>query len=173
LEVSLRIEGSFEITDLQITSSGTAAMEWLAATSLTERGARITSDGTVTFTVSAVGPDGQMYSDSLTITAISRSQLDSLLKAKWENMRTALAAGDVANAVANFSEFSKEIYQLQFTDLSASLPQIAAGLSNINLVKVEDNIAEYDMRDVIDGVEYSFYLLFVKGLDGVWKIRNF
>jgi hypothetical protein len=67
----------------------------------------------------------------------------------------------------------KEIYQLQFTDLSVSLPQIAAGLSNINLVKVEDNIAEYDMRDVIDGVEYSFYLLFVKGLDGVWKIRNF
>ena len=88
-------------------------------------------------------------------------------------MRTALATGDVTSAVTYFSDFSKESYRQQFTDLSASLPQIAAGMGNITMVKVVDNIAEYDMRDLIEGVTYSFYLLFVKGIDGVWKIRNF
>lgn len=88
-------------------------------------------------------------------------------------MRTALATGNVTNAVANFSEFSKSSYQQQFTDFIESLPQIAAGMSNISMVKVKDTIAEFDIRDVIDGVIFSFYLLFVKDRDGIWKIRNF
>lgn len=173
LEASLRIEGSFNVTNPQISASGTANMEWLPWTSQTELGVRLISEGAMTITASAIGPDGQTYTDSVTITAINRTVLENLLKAKWDGMRTAMATGDVTSAVTNFSEYSKESYRQQFTDLIDSLPQIAAGMANVSMLKVKDTIAEFDMRDVIDGVTYSFYLLFVKERDGVWRIRNF
>ena len=120
-----------------------------------------------------MGPDGQTYSDSVTVTVMSKTHLDALLKTKWTAMRMALAAGDVLSAVANFSEFTKDSYQEEFTGIAQSLPQVAAAKSNITMVKVEDNQAEYDLRDVIDGVAYSYYLLFLKDENGIWKIRNF
>jgi hypothetical protein len=46
-------------------------------------------------------------------------------------------------------------------------------LPHVTMVNVKDTIAEVDMRDLIDGVTYSFYLLFVKDRDGIWRIRNF
>jgi hypothetical protein len=173
LDANLTIEGSFSITSPQITTSGIATVEWLPWISPTEFGARFTTEGALTITVSAIGPDGKTYSDSVTVTVISKTKLENLLKAKWEGMRTALVAGDVATAVTNFTPLTMEIYREQFTSLSALLPTIAAGMGNIMLVKVEDNQAECEMRDTINGTEYSFYLLFLKGGDGIWKIRNF
>ena len=88
-------------------------------------------------------------------------------------MTAALAVGDITSAVGNFSELTKDSYQEQFTEIAESLPQVAAAMANITIVKVEDNVAEYDLRDMIDGVPYSYYLLFVKDKVGIWKIRNF
>jgi hypothetical protein len=175
MNISLRLDGSFIITNPQVSYSGPVPVPvtMTPGASETEHTATLTAEGTYTFTASAIGPDGQVYSDTVTVTVISLTQVDTLLKAKWSAMTSALAAGDVVGAVANFSEFSMEGYQQQFTALSASLPQIAAGMGNIRIVKVEDNLAEYDMRDLIDGETYSFYLLFLKNKDGIWKIRNF
>jgi len=117
--------------------------------------------------------DGQTYSDSVTITVIPRYKLDNLLQGKWNSMRTALAAGDVTAAVVNFSNISKDLYQQRFTSRSVYLYQIAAGMGDIAMVNVKGDLAEYDLRDVINGVPCSFYLLFVKDKNGIWKIRNF
>jgi hypothetical protein len=114
-----------------------------------------------------------MYSDTMTVTVLSKSQLDNLLKTKWNGMRMALAVGDIASAGDNFSELTKDSYQEQFMDIAQSLSQIAAAMANISIVKVDDNLAEYDLRDVVDGITYSYYLSFVKDKDGIWKIRNF
>jgi Glucodextranase, domain B/FG-GAP repeat/Carboxypeptidase regulatory-like domain/FG-GAP-like repeat len=173
LDISLRLDSSFSIANPTMSFSGPVPITLTPGTSSTEFTTQLAIEGTYTITASAVGPDGQTYTDSVTITVVNRWQLDSQLRAKWENIRTALAAGDVATAVTNFNPLTMEIYREQFTSLSASLPTIAAGMGNIMLVRVEDDQAEYDMHDTVNGTEYSFYLLFVKGGDGLWKIRNF
>jgi hypothetical protein len=173
LEVNLRIDGSFAVTAPVVHVTGPGGAATLTPISETEYAATFISEGTYTVTATATGPDGQSYADSAAITVVSKFRLDGLLKAKWDAMRNSLASGDVSGAVINFNEMTKDAYQQQFATLSASLPQIAAGMGNISFVKVEDNIAEYDMRDLIDGVTYSFYLLFVKSRNGIWKIRNF
>ena len=58
------------------------------------------------------------------------------------------------------------------TALLSVLPQIATEIGYITMIKTDDQLAEYDLRNVIDGVTYSFYLLFVKDKSGLWKIRN-
>ena len=173
LDISISLDASFSITTPTVTITGPVSVQPVAGTTTTEFTATLPVEGTYTITASAVGPDSQTYSDMATITVLSRNQLDMILKAKWNGMRTALAAGDVTGAVVNFSAMSKDIYQQQFADLSASLPDFAAAIGNITMVKADDAMAEYDLRVVIDGVDYSFYLLFVKEGDGIWRIRNF
>ncbi len=173
LTVSLQLDGTFNITNPQINYTGPAPADLQAGTVPNEYILKFSAEGIYTVTASAIDPDGQTCTDTVTITVLSKTKLDALLRGKWEGMRTALAAADVAAAVSNFSKYSKDSYLQQFTDISSSLPQVAAGMANITMVKVEGNVAEYDLRDVIDGVTYSFYLLFVKDLDGLWKIWNF
>jgi alpha-tubulin suppressor-like RCC1 family protein len=173
LNISLQLDGNFTITSPQVTYIGPVPVTLIPGASSTEFTAQLTTEGTYTFSVSAVGPDLQTYTDMVTITVMSRNQLDTLLKAKWTKLTTALAARDVAGAVANFSEFTKDSYQEEFTGIIESLPQVAVSMANITIVKVEDNVAEYDLRDVIDGEMYSYFVQFVKDRDGIWKIRNF
>jgi hypothetical protein len=173
LDISISLNASFSIITPVVIINGPVSVLPTPGATVTEFTATLPVEGTYTITASAVGPDSQTYSDTVTITVLSMSRLDVLLKSKWNAMRTSLEAGNVLGAVVNFSELTKDIYQQHFTVLSASLPQIAAGIGNIRMVKADDYMAEYDLRVVIDNVTYSFYLLFVKESDGIWRIRNF
>jgi hypothetical protein len=100
----IRLDGSFAIANPSVGIAGPVSVPLTPGTSQTEFTANLSVEGTYTITASALGSDGRTYSDSVTVTVISRSQLDNLLKAKWETMRSALATGDVTSTVANFSE---------------------------------------------------------------------
>jgi hypothetical protein len=53
------------------------------------------------------------------------------------------------------------------------LPTIIQDMGNIELVTIEDRVAEYEMMVVQDEIEYSFYIRFIKDFDGFWKIDFF
>jgi hypothetical protein len=53
------------------------------------------------------------------------------------------------------------------------LPEILQGMSAIVLDEVEDRIAKYHMIAVQGGIQYLFYVEFVKDSAGIWKIRFF
>ena len=46
-------------------------------------------------------------------------------------------------------------------------------MGQINLVRIEDNSAEYEIITTRNGVTYSLHLLFVKDKDGLWRIKVF
>ena len=50
---------------------------------------------------------------------------------------------------------------------------MAADMGQLRLVRVREWLAEYDLRTVRSGVEYSFQVLFMKDTDGLWRIRSF
>jgi hypothetical protein len=46
-------------------------------------------------------------------------------------------------------------------------------MSQIYLVKIENDRAEYEIITTRDNITYSFYLLFIKDKNGLWKIKGF
>jgi len=132
-----------------------------------------TSEGVFYPKVIISDDQGNTYSDTIAITVLSKTEIDALLRSKWEGMKTALAQNDINSAVSYFDDFSKDAYKETFTVLLSLLPPIVQELNDIQFIKVMKNSVEYDIRTIRNGKEYSFHLLFVKDLDGLWKIRSF
>ena len=99
--------------------------------------------------------------------------MDALLRAKWEGMKGALSQGNIEDAISYFDDPSKSGFKEHFTVLSPVLSQIVQELNDIQLIGMMTNAIEYDIRTIRNGIEYSFYLLFVRDKDGLWKIRSF
>jgi hypothetical protein len=99
--------------------------------------------------------------------------MDALFKAKWEDLGTALINDDIEEALELFEVNSREFYRKQFTAFYPILNMIGNELGYVQLVAIQDNRAEYEVIVTREDVTYSFYLLFVKDIDGVWRIRVF
>ncbi|MEW6416696.1 MAG: fibronectin type III domain-containing protein [Nitrospirota bacterium] len=124
-------------------------------------------------TVRVIDSEGITYSDTIAIVVLNKDQLDTLLKAKWNVMKIALINRDIEGAVSYFSANSQDVYREQFTDLSSVLDVIGNELGQIQLVNIENNRAEYEIIVTRNDITYSFHLLFVNDLDGLWKIGRF
>jgi hypothetical protein len=132
----------------------------------------ISSPGIYNITAGALH-EGYIYSDTMAILVMDGTELDALLQAKWNGMRQRLAQNDIDGAVSYFTGYTKESYREMFNILSESLVQIEQELNDIQFIEMMQNSAIYDIKITRDGYDYSFYLLFVKDEDGLWKIRSF
>lgn len=96
------------------------------------------------------------------------------LAAKWNAMKGALRNGDIDRALQFIAEQSRERYRGIFTTVGPKLSQIDSILTGIQLIAVRRDEAEFAMlRTGADGVERSFYILFVRDNDGIWRLRTF
>ncbi len=172
LETTLRVDGYASGTAPQI-SVVPGGVDWTNCSSADACKVKLTTEGIYEFTVAATGTDGNTYQDTIGVVVYSRAAMDALLQAKWQGMKTALNAGNIEAAVSYYAESSKNSFRQQFTILAAQLPQLVADMGLCRIVKVREHFAEYDLRTVKDGIEYSFQVLFMQDSDGVWRIRSF
>lgn len=114
---------------------------------------------------------GNQYSDTAVVNVISMAEADELLRAKWDGMKAGLVAGDVEKALRYFSERSQDMYRYNFTLMSNILPQMANDMGSITFVKMSGDMAEYNMTAIQDGNTHSFYVVFVRDKDGIWRIK--
>jgi hypothetical protein len=174
LDVAFHLRGSFSVAYPTLTISGPVSVPVVAGADSSEYTARFTVEGTYTVAASAVGPDGQTYGDSVTITVLSKYQMDNLLKAKWDGMKEAMMIMDVQKAVSFFLPESQERYSSIFTALGNTLPQVAQEMQTIELIYMEKDIAQYRIRKSGEAGLITYYIYFVKdGNDGIWRIRQF
>ena len=122
-----------------------------------------------------VDSQGDRASASAVVQVLDQAAIDALLQAKWAALRNALLGRDVDAATSIFALTSREAYRAQFLalDAASALPQVGIDLGSIALLQVVDGGVEYDLRAVRDGVEYSFSVLFVIDVDGVWRLWAF
>jgi hypothetical protein len=135
--------------------------------------AKMNAEGTYTFTATATGPDGNTYQDTMMITVQNRTQLDKLLKVKWEGMKTALKNYDTSSAAAYFVARTKERYKSIFDALYDQLPTIMDTFVEFKMLDAYDNVAEYEIVANKDGVSYSYPGMFIKDEHGIWKFKDF
>ncbi len=123
--------------------------------------------------VTITDTQGNTYEETTIVNVLSKEEMDALLKGKWDGMKGGLSQGNIDKAISFFEEGSQSIYSQQFTALKSVLNIIGNEMGQINLAKIEDDRAEYEIITIRNGVTYSFHLLFVRDKDGLWKIKVF
>ena len=176
LEITLRIDGTFSISESSLNITGPVQPE-IISSSPDEYTVRMTIEGIYYFTASTTGPDGLTHQDTIVIIVMNRTEMDNMLRRKWEGMKTALANQDISNALNYYSEVAREHYNHVFTDLYNDLPQFVQNMQEIQLIYVKDNIVKYLIRkDELYNSQIftvTYYIYFAVDKDGVWKIEVF
>jgi len=172
LEVTLTVEGSFNFTQSSLTDTGPGAVELIENTAETYK-IRMITTGLYSFTVEVTNGLGETYTDTISILVLDKAEMDALLRAKWEGMRQALTKGDIEEVSNFFDSTTKNAYGDFFTANPQLLGDMAQLLNDIQFINMMKNSVEYDIRTIKNGTEYSFYLLFVKDKNGLWKIKSF
>ena len=116
---------------------------------------------------------GNAYSDTAAITVFSKTEMDNLLKGKWDGMKGALASGDVETAVSYFAEKTKERYRTVFTAIQDKVSSIAANMQGIQLIYLKNNMAKYRIKRSETMGEITYYIYFELDENGIWRIRQF
>jgi hypothetical protein len=173
LEAILRIDGSFSITNSNMSVTGPAAIALIDNPGPDEYRIRMTAEGIYTFTANATGPDGNVYQDTVAIIVMNKAQLDKMLRAKWTSMTNALGIGDTATASSYISSAAGTSYQEMFNALAAQLSSIMATQTALNPVSIRNNVAKYELVTSENGKAYSYEIIFINDTNGLWMIWEF
>ena len=134
-------------------------------------------EGLYFFTAQVVDEEGVLYDDSFAIAIISGEQLDMLLKAKWDDVKTALIAGDIETALRYHNEKSHEKYTAIYNALGAHLPTLVAQMQNLSWIGYADGTAKYRIRQDhdVEGqiVTITYVIYFSRGRNGIWSIEKY
>lgn len=172
LVTTLRIDGSFSISASTLNATGPVQPDFLFS-SADKYQVQMTSAGIYYFTASATGPDGNPYQDTIGINAMALTAMDNLLKGKWTFMIDALNQGNVPSALTKIAPNNQARYQTMFTVLGNQLPSILATANAFNLISITDSVAKYKLLTTENSKTYSYEVIFIKDVDGLWKIKEF
>ncbi len=176
LDISLRLDGSFVISNPTVSIAGPVSVSPTPGTSPNEFTAMLTVEGTYTITASAVGPDGQMYGDSVTVTVVSKAQLETLLQEKWTRMKEKIAASDIDGTLGFIANRPQAKYREFFTALGAQFPLLNDYLKTIELVYSSSGFAKgrlFRDKTIAGQVHTIEYVVYFVRENGVWKVAQF
>jgi hypothetical protein len=123
--------------------------------------------------VTITNGQGQRRTTTAVLQVYDPAAFDALLQGKWTTMKDALRRGDVDAALRSVALSARDDYRELLAGLTVSLSQIDLVLTDISLVTLNDRRAEYQMTRTDDDVRLSYFVLFVKDGDGVWRLKFF
>jgi Bacterial Ig domain len=172
LQVTFSVSAPRPVTQVALDFDGNGSVDFQGA-SLDGRSFTYSQPGLYVASVAVTDSQGTQTNAAAIIQVFDRGQLDVLLQGKWNALRDTLSRADVAGAVSLFAQASRDAYQDQLSALAGvgALGQVVSDLGPIRLVRARTNAAEYELRALRNGVEYSFHVLFVVDGDGVWRLR--
>jgi hypothetical protein len=124
-------------------------------------------------TVFVTDTQGQTFSARTVVNLWDRVTIDTLLQSKWTGMKAALFNNDVDTALEAIAFTARDGYRELFTALTSQFGQVDLILRDISFVSIAGGLAEYQMIRVDNGVRLSYFVLFVKDVDGVWRLKFF
>ena len=116
---------------------------------------------------------GDTYSDTIAVAVLSKTEMDTLLKAKWEEMKVALESKDIEDGIKYFLSSSKGRYRYLFNAILNQLSDMVSEMRQIEMVSLEDGVAEYRIKRMEDIELVTYYIYFVLSEDGIWRIQQF
>ena len=129
------------------------------------------SPGTYLATVTVTDSLGD-HNQIVAITVLDPVQMDQMFGAIWDGTNNALVAGDKARAMSYLNSQAQAKYGPVFDALLPTMPQIIASYSPLQRVTISQEIGEYAVNRVIDGVNQIFLVYLLRGEDGVWLLDS-
>jgi hypothetical protein len=175
-ETALRVEASFNFPGFEFSFIGPDTIEFLEPGD-DEYRVRMTTKGIYFIMVEATDDDNNTYTDTVAVQVLDRAELDALLKAKWNGMRTSLINGDITGALTYFYESARADYEEIFNTLSSDISEIASTMREIELIYSEGRITKYRIKkqELVQEQNYdvAYYIYFIKDHNGMWRIESF
>jgi len=132
-----------------------------------------TTEGIYYPTLIVTDTTGITYSDTIAIVVLNATQLDALLRAKWEAMTNSLSIGDTTTALTYISSDTRATYEDMFNALTGQLPSIMSTRTEFNLISIKDTAAKYELVTLENGTTYSYEVIFIRDTNGIWMIRDY
>ena len=125
-------------------------------------------------TIIVTDDQGMNYTDTIAIVVLNQNDLDALLQAKWEGMKTALMAGDVTTALSYFVEESRNRYDAIFSQMnSAEIDAVFSSINELRVYSIKGRAAQCGAIRIESGGTFSYPVTFVKDENGIWKLMGF
>lgn len=112
------------------------------------------------------------YKKQTVILVQSRESMIQMLTAIWDGMNQALVQGDITTALTYLDDFGKKQYGPVFEVLKDKMPQIVQSYSIPKGVLITGNIGELAVNRDYKGQNRIYFIYFMRGKDGVWKLHN-
>jgi len=178
-ETTLRVESTFSfLQEPIITPSGPDTVDPMESLGDAQYQVGMITPGIYYFTAEATDDQSNTYTDTIAVVVLDQAQLDALLKAKWNAMKTALINGNTEQALNSIEQNSKETYQAIFNALGTDyMSTVAGNMQDIHMIYSHNGLAKYRIRrnQDISGGQYTIthYIYFQINENGLWKIRRF
>jgi len=163
---------SFIPVSYQMDFEGDGVVDY-SGTSLEDIEHTYDSEGIFYPKVTVLDEQGTTYSDTIAVIVLSKTEIDTLLKGKWERMKEALRDINIEAALSYFLSSSRERYRQIFTDITNYLPELVDSMQLIEMIYAEDGVAEYRIKRTEEVGGVTYYIYFVLNEDGLWKIQQF
>lgn len=124
-------------------------------------------------TATITDAQGHQVTTRALIQVYDRATLNASLQAKWSAMKDALRGGDIGKALNSVALNDREGYLPLLTALGPQLSNIDTILTDMSPVAFDGDRAEYQMIRLDNGVRISHFVLFVKDVDGIWRLKFF
>jgi hypothetical protein len=122
-------------------------------------------------TVDAVDDKGTHHIAKAQIVVKDAAQMDALFNSVWSSMQTALVGNDQGKALQFLDQQAKDKYGPVFQTLAQDMPAILGTFSPLQRVSISERIGEYAVNRTIDGINRIFFIYFIQGEDGVWRLN--
>jgi Big-like domain-containing protein/glucodextranase-like protein len=156
VDVAVRLNG---------TSVGTVPKGQSASFTMTVTGA-----GSLPVSITAWAAEEQRAARDFVLVAYDPAQIDTLLRTIWGGMIDALVLGDKAAALSYLPSAAKAKYGPLFDALMPNFAQIVATFSGPVTSSLSTNVGEYLIRRSSSGMSRAYFIYFVRGADGVWRL---
>ncbi|HEV8643765.1 MAG TPA: hypothetical protein VGV13_22080 [Methylomirabilota bacterium] len=103
---------------------------------------------------------------------LSQADLVALLEAKWQGLKDALRAGNVARARGFISVRRRAQYDEIFRNLTLPLSAIDQVLTDIRFVQARAQTVEFEMLRSDERGQLSYLVRFAVDEDGIWRLQD-
>ena len=128
--------------------------------------------GTYPTRLTASDAQGNTVQKDFVIVVQDATLADQRLKALWGGMNTALASGNKDVAMSYLSGAAQDKYGPVFDALAAQMPEIISSLSPPQTGALSADVGEYAVNRMEGGTNMVFFVYFVRGADGVWRMDS-
>lgn len=115
---------------------------------------------------------GDVHVSFHTIIVTSFDNMDTMLRSIFNSMLASLSTGNIEGAVGIVAGGMQDRYRSVFTALQNDLPNIVSQVGDIQGGTIGEDMAEYVLTREENGQKRAYFIYFLRGEDGVWRIEG-